>query len=125
MKSFIISLIILIALVTFITIDSYLISNKLENLEYTLENHFPKDESSYEEIYSCALVTEERFQNMRRHLSCIYNEEALFNLQECIEDLKSASENESYENAVEAKNRLSAHIQHLRRFSVFNLDYII
>ena len=125
MKSFIISLIILISLITFMTVDSCFINSKLQNLGYTLESHFPADEYCYEEIYYCALITEKDFQNIRRHLSCIYNEDSLLNLQEYIEDLKSASKNKDYKSALETKNRLMAHIQHLRRFSVFNLDYII
>jgi len=124
MKSLILSVLIFCLVISFVIGDSIFISYKLDSLSKSIDTSFPTDKEDYFAMYICGENAEKKYNDIRKHLSLIYNEKVLYEFEGYISDIKSCALSESYEGALTAKNRLGAYIQHLRRFSSFSIEAV-
>lgn len=124
MKSSVIAIIIL-ALALSATLCSSAITGKtLMELRDDIESSFLKCGESCSEILAASTDMRKRFDGYITYLSFFINDEDMLEITQYYDDIKSAAAADSYDGALEAKNRLISQLEHLKRLSSFSIDAV-
>lgn len=125
MKSLIPALIILLCVIVITILGSFFIDSQLERFSQSIKAYIPSDTTDIMLIYDGALRIESDYENIKKHLFLFIHDNAVSEIEEHIEEIKSASRLGEKGDAITAKNRLILHIEQLRRFSKFSLEAIV
>ena len=97
---------------------------KLGEFENDIESAISDDTDDADAIASGAKIVEERYENIGKYLRLLIHDDEVREIEEHIEDIKSAATNSEVSDAITAKNRLILHIRQLRRLSKFSPEAI-
>ena len=124
MKSLILASAILLAVIASTTFGAIFTDKKLEELTDCIESAISDGEENASEAYSGAKAIEEQYQTIRKYLILFVHDDGVREIEEHIEDIKSAAMTDELPDAITSKNRLILHIEQLRRLSKFSPEAI-
>ena len=124
MKSFIISLLILLTVISVSVFGALFTEKKLGEFEEDIESAIPDGVEDIRIIASGTKVIEQRYENIGKYLILLIHDDEVREIEEHIADIKSAASSNEPADAITAKNRLILHIRQLRRLSKFSPEAI-
>ena len=124
MKSLIISTAILFLVLTASIFGALFAEKQLREFEEDISNAIPEGVDDIKTIENGAGIIEHRYENIGKYLILLIHDDEVREIEEHIEDIKSAAINEKPEDSITAKNRLILHIRQLRRLSKFSPEAI-
>ena len=124
MKSLVISTAILLLVIFASIFGAIFTEKKLGEFENDIESAISDDTDDADAIASGAKIVEERYENIGKYLRLLIHDDEVREIEEHIEDIKSAATNSEVSDAITAKNRLILHIRQLRRLSKFSPEAI-
>ena len=115
---------ILVSLIASTILGAFFIDNSLKDFENSINEMIPDSENDITKIYEAALKIEERYKKIEKFLMLFIYDDAINDIEEYIEDIKSSAVTGERSDAIMAKSRLILHVRQLRRLSGFSYEAI-
>lgn len=124
MKSLILASAILLSVIAATIFGALFTDKKLGELTDCIESAIPNGAEDASEVCGGAKAIEEQYQTIRKYLILFVHDDGVREIEEHIEDIKSAAMTDELPDAITSKNRLILHIEQLRRLSKFSPEAI-
>lgn len=124
MRSLLLSLAILAAVISVTVLGALYTDIRLERFSDTVEKAIPNDEKDTERIEEGAKAIEDEYESLQKYIILFIHDDGVREIEEHISDIKSAAAFDELGDAMTAKSRLILHIKQLRRLSKFSLEAI-
>ena len=124
MKSLLIASVIFLSVISISIFGAFFTDKKLRKFEEQIESAISNNTQDEEALYYGALTIEEKYKNIGKYLILFIHDDGVREIEEHIEDIKSAAITGEAPDAITAKNRLILHIKQLRRLSKFSPEAI-
>ncbi len=123
MKSLILSILIIAAIITFTVTGTVLTDRSLEEISAYTEK-IDSTSADFDVINEQLSSAEKSFSKSEKFLSLTLCDEHLEEIKRGLTDIKSSASAESREGVITAKSRLISYIEELRRLSSFSIETI-
>lgn len=124
MKSLLISIGILVAVLGVSIFGALLTDRQLEHFYNGIEATIPEGATDAAKIYESAIEIENEYESLRKFIILFIHDDEVREIEEHLSDIKSAAEADEVGEAMMAKSRLLLHIKQLRRLSKFSPEAI-
>ena len=124
MKTLILAIVLLLSIIVVTVSGALYTDKKLEEFSQKIERSIPKESSDTVNIHKGALQIEKEYDRLKKCLILFIPDNGVNEIEEHIEDIKSASASGELVDAMMSKSRLILHIQQLRRLSKFSTEVI-
>jgi len=121
MKQKILSVVLLVVVVAFVTVNTIVITRQIRNMERAVSAIDISDENATDE----AAEIFKEFRQKEVYISLTVNHEDLTNIEDCFVELVGQLSVGNEDEAKVTKDRLTYSLEHLRRLSTFTIDAII
>lgn len=121
MKQKILSVILLVGVVAFVTINCIVLANMIDDITETVEDLSVEDKHAKERAENAFEV----YNDKAKYIGLTVSHDDLTNIEDCFVELIGYLSVGDTENAEVTKGRLINSLEHLRRLSGFNIDAII
>ena len=124
MKSMILASAILLSVVLATVFGAIFTDKKLDELSTCIDDAISNTSDDTSENVEGAKRIEEQYKSIKRYLILFVHDDGVREIEEHIEDIKSAVITNETADAIASKNRLILHIEQLRRLSKFSAEAI-
>ena len=124
MKSLLISIGILVAVLGVSISGALLTDRRLEHFYDGIEATIPEGATDAAKIYESAIEIENEYESLRKFIILFIHDDEVREIEEHLSDIKSAAEADEVGEVMMAKSRLLLHIKQLRRLSKFSPEAI-
>lgn len=124
MKSMILACAILLSVIAATTFGAIFTDKKLEELSACINEAIDDAEDSTSKAVEGAKEIEKQYESIKKYLILFVHDDGVREIEEHIEDIKSAAMTNETADAIASKNRLILHIEQLRRLSKFSPEAI-
>ena len=124
MKSMILASAILLSVVLATVFGAIFTDKKLDELSTCIDDAISNTSDDTSENVESAKRIEEQYKSIKRYLILFVHDDGVREIEEHIEDIKSAVITNETADAIASKNRLILHIEQLRRLSKFSPEAI-
>ena len=121
MKEKIIAILLLILILTYVVINTVMLSNGIEEITNSVKGLDVGNSNSKNEAESIY----ERYKDYETYISLTVDHDDITNIEDCFVEMIGYLSVEDSDNAKVTKGRLISYLEHLRRLSGFNIDAII
>ena len=124
MKSMILASAILLSVVLATVFGAIFTDKKLDELSTCIDDAISNTSNDTSKNVEGAKRIEEQYKSIKRYLILFVHDDGVREIEEHIEDIKSAVITNETADAIASKNRLILHIEQLRRLSKFSPEAI-
>lgn len=121
MKEKILSVVLMILVISFVTVNTLILNNQVEDVTENVSSLSLDNEDSEKE----AVRIYESFMKKEKYMSLTVSHEDLTSIEDCFVQMIGYLSVDDRKNAEVTKSRLISYLEHLRRLSGFNIDAII
>ena len=121
MKEKILSIILLIAVISFVVVNTVMLSREIDEITDAVSSFMPSEENAEAK----ATVLYDDFMKKEKYMSITVSHDDLTSIEDCFVEMIGFISIGDTKNAAVTKSRLISYLKHLRRLAGFNIDAII